>query len=323
MIATVTLNPLLERRLEYERVVLGETHRPLGETYAAGGKGINVSRQLRKLGVDSLAFTVLGGANGKRMRRLLKDEGIEFVAVASKSDSRSAALAIDRSAPSVTAFFGPDADPTDEDADELIDRLRKALNTCDILVLSGSSPNETTDRVFPTIIEEANLEGKTTVLDTYGRHLSACLDAEPTATHNNVQELAASLGLPLDSETDKRRALDELTRRGVKRVLLTDGARSAYVSNFGYHYKLTPPEVAEVDPVGSGDAFVAGVVYGWTSELVFIDETLPIAAALGAANARRLDACAVEREEWEPLVEAARVETVGKKMKQVDVTPRR
>lgn len=323
MIATVTLNPLLERRLDYGRVKLGATHRPLGEAYAAGGKGINVSRQLRKLGVDSLAFTILGGENGKRIRRVLKEERIEFVAVPSKSETRSATLAIDRSDPGVTAFFGPDADPTEEDAEELIDRLRKALNTADIIVLSGGSPNKATDRVFPTIINEANREGKTTLLDTYGRHLSACLDAAPTATHNNVEELAASLGWALETEDEKRRALDELTGRGVKRVLLTEGARPAYVSNFGYHYKLTPPPIEEIDPVGSGDAFVAGALYGWERELVFIDETLPLAAALGAANARRLDACAVERDEWEPLVRRANVETVGKKMKRVDVSPRR
>ena len=60
MILTVTLNPLLEKRLEFQSVELGKDQRAKNEFYAAGGKGINVSRQLNLLGVKNSAFTWLG-----------------------------------------------------------------------------------------------------------------------------------------------------------------------------------------------------------------------------------------------------------------------
>ena len=71
MILTVTLNPLLEHRLTYKVLHIGHENRSAKEKYKAGGKGINVSRQLNILSVDNLAFTFLGGSNGKLLKKLL------------------------------------------------------------------------------------------------------------------------------------------------------------------------------------------------------------------------------------------------------------
>ena len=81
MILTVTLNPLLEHRLTYETLKIGKENRNAKEFYKAGGKGINVSRQLNFLSVDNIAFTFLGGSNGKFLKKLLAEEKINFTSI--------------------------------------------------------------------------------------------------------------------------------------------------------------------------------------------------------------------------------------------------
>ena len=53
MIYTVTLNPSLDYLAETPEFCLGRVNRTTAETLRAGGKGINVSRMLKNLGVDS------------------------------------------------------------------------------------------------------------------------------------------------------------------------------------------------------------------------------------------------------------------------------
>ena len=59
MILIVTPNPLLERRFTYEQVKPGTVNKGAVTKISAGGKGINVSRQLKKLGVKSYNYFLL------------------------------------------------------------------------------------------------------------------------------------------------------------------------------------------------------------------------------------------------------------------------
>ncbi|MCK5343130.1 MAG: hypothetical protein KAR20_06990, partial [Candidatus Heimdallarchaeota archaeon] len=61
MVLTVTINPLLETRYEIDSLIQQSTMRAVKEYNYAGGKGINVSRQLNKLKIENLALTFSGG----------------------------------------------------------------------------------------------------------------------------------------------------------------------------------------------------------------------------------------------------------------------
>ena len=69
MVLTVTINPLLEKKLFFKSLA-GKNNRASEQLYFAGGKGINISRQLDFLGIKNHAITFLGGANG------LSDSGV-------------------------------------------------------------------------------------------------------------------------------------------------------------------------------------------------------------------------------------------------------
>src|SRR5512142_2286384 len=76
MITTVTLNPMLDKTVYVEAVRPGKIVRASRVECVVGGKGINVSRQLHRLGVDTLATGFVGGEIGTMLDRLLDAEGL-------------------------------------------------------------------------------------------------------------------------------------------------------------------------------------------------------------------------------------------------------
>jgi len=321
MVLTVTLNPLLERRYTTKEFVQGKNHRNCSLELKAGGKGINVSRQLGSFGIDNLACTFLGGTNGKIFNEIIHKENIKLVSVRSKADTREASVIIDESTGKVSTFFEGSPDISECEASEFISKLEKMILNCDMVILSGSSPSPAADKIFPAIIELANNMDKISVCDTYGSHLKSCIEAGPTILHNNFTELGNSVSLNTETEKDILDCLDYLYSKNIKQAYLTDGANSAYCSNFNFHYKFDSPSMKEMDPTGSGDAFVAGIIYGWQHDMTF-EQTLSFAASCGALNAASLDVCRVKLNDIESLQKDAVISPIGKKMKLLDVTPR-
>ena len=77
-IATVTLNPAIDRNIIYEKsLAVGELNRVNSAVVNAGGKGINVSRMLKKLGEDTHIYGLNGGRTGKMLIEILEEEGIK------------------------------------------------------------------------------------------------------------------------------------------------------------------------------------------------------------------------------------------------------
>ena len=320
MVLTVTLNPLLERRLFFDSVELGVSNRSGKELFTCGGKGINVSRQLNFLGEKNSALTFLGGNNGKILRHCLTQDKIDFTVISTKSETRSADIIIEEENNRVTTFFGMNSNITTEEAADFKHKLDKMIQNCSIVVFAGSSPCGATDDIFPYGIELANRYDKISILDTYGPHLTDCINSGPTVIHNNVDEVEKSFRISLDDEKARLEYLHELYSKNIKLMFLSDGANSLYAEKFDFNYKADPPKVNVIDATGSGDAFVAGIAYGLENSLVF-DQFLKIGAALGAANASKLTTCDVTTDEMNSYIEQVNISTIGKKMKIIDDSP--
>jgi 1-phosphofructokinase family hexose kinase len=318
MILTVTLHPLLERRLAYQSVKPGTSNRNPVEELKAGGKGINVSRQLNKLEVKNLAYTFLGGSNGKLIKNLLSEEHIDFTFVQTKNETRYSVIIIDKNADSAANYFGPDYIILKDEAEEFKSKLEKIIKNCEIVVFSGSSPCKETDSIFPFGIETANNLDKISICDTYGNHLKDCIEKSPTILHNNLSEINSSLNLSLQNEKDKLEFLNHLYSKGIKQSFITDGEKDIYASNFDYHYKVENIKIDEVDATGSGDAFVAAIAYSLHKDKTF-EETLALASSFGTLNALTFDVCNVKLDEAEKNSSRIKITSLGKKIRTLDM----
>jgi 1-phosphofructokinase family hexose kinase len=321
MILTVTINPLLERRISFKNITPGTENRNGFEELKVGGKGINVSRQLNNLGLDNLAYTILGGENGKIIKDLLFKENIKHTSVRTKTETRNNFIVLEESTGTLTTYFGTNKTIEESEVNEFKQKLEKIIQNCEIVVFSGSSPCIAADSIFPYGIDLANKYDKISLLDTYGSHLSACIDAGPTIVHNNISEVEKSLNKNLSSQDAIVEHLKFLYSKGVKQSYLTNGAGTTYAANFDFIHSVSFQQVEKVcDPTGSGDAFTAGIVYGLDNDLTF-EQTLTLASKLGAANAKSFEVCNVKKEELENLAYKIEINSIGKKMKILDVTP--
>ncbi len=320
MILTVTLNPLLEHRLTYKEIKIGTENRGAKEEYKAGGKGINVSRQLNILSMDNLAYTFTGGNNGKFLKKILFEEKINFTPISTHSETRLSAIIIDESKKIITSCFGNNPQITMAEADEFKLRLEKMIPNCEMVIFSGSSPCRETNSIFPFGIQIANQCDKISVCDTYGVHLKDCIEASPTILHNNVEEVEKSLNISLRSENEISNHLKFLHTKSIKQAFITDGMSPSFASNFDFIYKVKNPKVDAIDSTGSGDCFVAGIIYGWHNNLPF-EETVIFASSLGAVNATRYDVCNVTVKESNEFKDLVEIKPLGKKMRLVDVKP--
>ncbi|GMR25572.1 MAG: 1-phosphofructokinase family hexose kinase [Ignavibacteria bacterium] len=320
MILTVTINPLLEQRLTFEKVLHAGSNRNGKLKLTAGGKGINVSRQLNKLNIQNIALTFVGGTYGKLFRGSINDEGIEFSLINTHSETRICAVIIDSSKNNISYFFGENQSITKDETNKFIAKMEKMIRNCEMVIFSGSSPCKETDIIFPTGIEMANKLDKISICDTYGNHLENCYSASPRIVHNNIEEVTTSLHLNLITEKDGIEFLNSLYDKGIKQVFLTDGEKDYYSSNFDFHYKVRVPKIVSIDSTGSGDAFVAGITYGWHNNLVFEDQ-VKLATALGAANAKVFDVCNIPFDDASKIVESVEIHPIGKKIKIIDDRP--
>lgn len=309
MILCVTLNPCLDKTLSVPAWRPGDLVRGRSTRDVVGGKGNNVARALKRLGRDPKPVTFLGGAVGETCRALLKEaDGLEPIAVATASPTRVILTVSTEGTAEQTAFFDPDPDITATEADELVAQVERALAGpgVEALTLSGSSPSPATHGVYSEMISLAKARRIPVFLDTYGPALEAIWGFWPTALQMNRREAGMRLGRAANDD-DVVDLLRSWRRRGVACGVVTDGPDPAFFLFGDVLYRASPPEIEVVNPIGSGDSLLAGLV---DSRLKGLDPeaTIRRAMACAAANASVWDAGAIEPEAVERLAEQVEVE---------------
>jgi tagatose 6-phosphate kinase len=148
------------------------------------------------------------------------------------------------------------------------------------------------------------------VVDAQGAPLVEALKSKPGLVKPNRIELAATVGHDLQDDLAVMSAMRELFGRGAQRVVVTAGKEPALAFDGRVFWRIVAPRIAAVNPIGSGDAFTAGMV----SRLVRGDdlgEACRWGCAAGAANALTTMAGEVNRQEVERLARETQVAQIG------------
>ena len=155
----------------------------------------------------------------------------------------------------------------------------------------------------------AHEAGAITVVDAQGAALLEALRARPGLVKPNRSELAATVGRELKDAAAVMSAMRELCDRGAQRVVVTAGRDPALAFDGQSWWRVRAPRIEAVNPIGSGDAFAAGLVWRL---LVGEDlgEACRWASAAGAANALTMLAGEVRRNDVERLVREVSVEAL-------------
>jgi tagatose 6-phosphate kinase len=164
--------------------------------------------------------------------------------------------------------------------------------------------------LYRRVAEWARSRGLLAVVDAQGVPLIESLPAGPDLVKPNRTELAATVGRELPDEASVVEAIRELAARGARRVVVTAGAAATLAFDGSRCWRIVPPTAKAVNPIGSGDAFTAGV----TARLLAGDdlgEACRWGVAAGTANALTAMAGEVELDEVKRLAAEATVEEVS------------
>jgi len=308
MVLTVTLNPMLDKTVYIDRLQRGVVHRSPRVEMVVGGKGINVARQLKRLGVETTAAGFFGGEIGTILDRLLIAEALPHNFVTIQGMTREG-VTYREPDNSWTAVFEPPHHVTADEADELVHQCSALLNRSSWVVCSGSSPCSEADGLYARIVREARERKCDSYVDSYGPCLRLALQERPTVVQCNRAEFAASWLSDISSENDVRHALDELMMCGPRFVVLTNGPHTMYATDGNSIWRVTPPTIKAVNSTGSGDSLAAGILWQLAVGAAF-EDALRIGAAAGAANAMRWEVANSPPEKIRDLATSVQIDRV-------------
>ncbi|MCM3081698.1 1-phosphofructokinase family hexose kinase [Brevibacillus invocatus] len=302
MLVTVTLNAAVDKTYLLPRFQLGEVHRARTVQTQAGGKGINVARVAKRLGMEQVIATgFVAGANGRYIRHGCELEGIQPDFMETPGESRTCLAFVDEASGSVTEVLEQGAVVSEEAFEQLKPKLERLARSASCVVLSGSLPGGLPSDTYRTLIQLVRDAGSLPVLDTSGEGLRIGLEGRPYAIKPNREEAEVLLGYRLESDLEKRQAVIDLISMGAEHVLLSLGQEGAW---FGSAKEIWSYEAVRlpqaIHTVGCGDSLLAGMVTGRLQGMAWND-AVRLGMACGASNACSIGAGQVELEVVERL----------------------
>jgi tagatose 6-phosphate kinase len=276
-VVVLTPNPAIDVTYRVERQLVGETVRVQRAERRAGGKGLNVVRVLRALGVDATSLQPLGGASGDWIRGRLMSAGIASVSVPAPGATRTTVAVVDDIAhPTLLAEPG---EPLDDRAwTGLEDAVRRHCEPGGYLVVAGSFPPATDASRVAALVAAGRDAGATVVVDASGSALIAAADAGARLLTPNESELLDATGA-----ADLEAGIDALLARGVDAIVVSRGSRGLLLATAdGTRLPQAAVPGVSGNPTGAGDAATAGLVAALAAGLPLPD-ALRRAAVVGAA----------------------------------------
>jgi 1-phosphofructokinase family hexose kinase len=313
MIVTVTMNAALDRTLSVPNFQRGHRHRASQGLTLAGGRGINVARALKRLGMPVVATGLAGGRTGVRIVEELTAESIlnDFVRIG--EESRTSTAVVDPTNGTVTEIneWGPEVHPTELEI--LLDKIEYLSRGAEMVVLAGSLPRGVDEAFYAVAMRELNRRGVPIALDAEGEPLRLGIEAEPFLVSPNQREAEAIVGQELNDDEDFLGALDQLADMGARNVLITHpgGCFALLRPERGRptRFRATGPEVEVVSSVGSSATLLAGFIAARVED-ASPEDALRKAVAAGAASSLEVGAGRFEPEVMGRLIPDVGVESL-------------
>ncbi|MFD1030600.1 1-phosphofructokinase [Metaplanococcus flavidus] len=305
MIYTCTVAPSIDCTNYLPDFKVGKLNRSERVHYYPGGKGINVSRVLKRLGVDSVALGFVGGFTGQFIEDFLAEENVKTDFIDSGQISR---INIKIKSDDETELNGPGPELTDGHLEKLKDKV-KNIKSGDWFVLSGSIPQELPIAFFQELVENCRAAGGRFVLDTSGNALPALIKSQPFLIKPNKEELGDLFHAKI---SDKQLAAEyafELTAQGVENVIVSMGAEGAILVDKERAYWAEAPKGKMINTVGAGDSMVSGFIAALSQGMTKV-EAFRYSVSSGSATAFRSDLC--DKEDTEKLLEQVSVHPMNR-----------
>ena len=192
-----------------------------------------------------------------------------------------------KSARDILAKTGVNPDTRAKDlTEDDIEKSRKDLESCDILLLQLESP-------IPSVLKAAKIAhqaGKTVVLNP----APACPLPEEIFRNidlfiPNETELSTFSGMPVTSQEEAQAAAKAMQAKGVGKLIVTMGSKGALICEGGPSVFVPAHKVKAVDTTAAGDTF-CGALCVAISEGKSLKEAAEFACAASALTVQKMGA---------------------------------
>lgn len=306
MIFTVTLNPALDKTAQAPNFKLDAVTRITELRQDPGGKGINVSKVIKQLGGESVAWAVLGGNTGRGIKASLEEMGIACRAFEVEGETRTNLKVVDPVDDTHTDINEPGPVVTDAMLDDMLAQLVAEISEGDIVVLAGSIARGASDDTYEKWVKACREAGAKVFLDADGDKLVAGIKGNPFLIKPNEIELGNMLGRTLDTDEKVAEAARELIAQGLDNVVVSMGGAGAMFVSADRVVKGGSVKVPVGSTVGAGDSVVAALAFA-EEKGMSLEEKVKLSMATGAANVMQSGTQAAPRDLVDSLIEKVTV----------------
>lgn len=285
MLYTVTFNPSLDYYLKVNTLKFGAVNRAATDSFTVGGKGVNVSLELKQLGDDTTALGFVAGFTGNAVKQEIKRKGLKHDFIEVDGTSR---INVKIKSVAETDVNGVGPLISGDDTKKLSTLLKSKLKKGDWVIISGSAVSEERELAYARIIEDLrDFEGVNIVVDACGKLLTETLRYHPFLIKPNLFELCEIFGLPVVTYDTK--VIAEYARKlqamGARNVIVSLGADGAVmVTETKQNMYVRAARGQLVNSVGAGDCMIAGFIHEYIKTGSYF-KALNFATAAGSACA--------------------------------------
>lgn len=261
-VATLTLNPAIDIAYCVKQLVSGVKTEATEFLCDPGGNGINVSRALKLLGVPAHTCCVLAGKSGAMLRAMLEEEVDSLEVVEAEGLTRFNCTVDQRRPPEEFKIKGIGPSVTESVFQQISEQFRERAGI-GYGVLTGSMPPGWDTTAYIELSGQLRDQGARAVIDTGGSVLKEITRTRPFLVKPNQAELEEISGLTLKTIEAVAEQARKLQEDGVENVAVSLGCDGAVLATPENSYYGNAPQVSYRCSVGSGDAFLAGLLAGF------------------------------------------------------------
>lgn len=253
-VLAVCLNPAWQKTLIFSHLQPGEVNRARRVHECGGGKGVNVARVFRRLGLPVAVAAFAGGYPGQRLRGEFGEVGVEPIVVDVAATTRCCFTVISEDDGVVTELIEPSGPIAAREEEALQMLVNGQIRRFGAVALSGTVPPGISGEFYASVAREAAMHGVPVLLDAV-KDIAATLQAGVTMLKINAAELRE-----LGGADDVAESAQRLCRRfaALAWLAVTDGPRPAQLFSRSRSWRFTLPALPRVvSAIGGGDCTAA------------------------------------------------------------------
>ena len=281
---TITLNPCFDKTLLLEDIIDDVPNRVISEIQQASGKGVNVSKILRKFGLETRTFLMAGKANANAYFALLDDNAGKIKYIPLNGSIREN-ITIRTQKNKTIKINRAGAHCTENDIMGFQKLVSSSIKPGEFAIMSGSLTNGLSADRAAELCRELTRKSVKLCIDCEMLTAAHFKTIKPFMIKPNKHEFKRLTGSNLESiETIKNAAKNLIESGAAEYIIVSLGADGLLCATKNQSIKISVPDLKIKSSVGAGDSVMSGFVYGMLHNWS-LEKTARFAGACGTATA--------------------------------------